>query len=395
MPTHRAAWIFPVEGPPLTDGVLIVTDGKIVALESYRGQTIDRDHGDAVLLPGLVNAHVHLDLGGLQGKLPPPRQFTDWLQQVIAYRRSAAAEEIDAAIASGIQESLRQGTTLVGDIAAGGRSAGWLRASPLRSVVYYELIGLSQTRGESTWSAALGWLGQQAATDSFHLGLSPHAPYTVGRWLFEQVVTYACHHGLPLAMHLGETTDEWPLLEQHTGPLRAFLQSLGVWDAASLLPGMQAILSALALHQPSLLAHGNYFTSETFPLIGSSVVYCPRTHAYFGHPAHPFRELLQAGVNVALGTDSLASNPDLSLWEEMRFLARQYPELSGENFLRMGTLNGARALGFDQITGSLVPGKAADFLVVGSDKNAGADLGRLLRGEAPDMREVYIAGKQV
>src|SRR4051794_4012368 len=114
MATHSAAWVFPVDAPPLQDGVLTVSQGRISAVEPFRNQSIDHKHGDAAILPGLVNAHVHLDLGALRGKLPPPERFTDWLKAVIAYRRSSSPEEWDAAITAGIQESLKAGTTLLG-----------------------------------------------------------------------------------------------------------------------------------------------------------------------------------------------------------------------------------------------------------------------------------------
>lgn len=397
--THRAAWIFPVGLPPLRDGVLTVAAGRIASVVPYQGQPVDVDHGAAAIVPGLVNAHAHLDLGALRGQLLPPTRFTDWLREVIAFRRATSPEATDAAIVAGRGECLRTGTTLIGDIAAGGRSAVHLQNGPLRSVVFYELIGLGRERAEQTWAAARQWLadsvfGESVAT-TVRKGLSPHAPYTVGTWLLGQAVTYARQCALPLAMHLGETRAEWELLEQHQGEFRPFLESLGVWTEDALAPRVTWLLETLGQHQPSLLAHGNYFTPRDLPAIGSSVVYCPRTHAYFGHPPHPFRAFLQAGINVALGTDSLASNPDLSLWEELRFLAQRYPDVPGETLLRMGTLHGAKALGFATECGSLEVGKAADFIVVALPKATGADPYRLLWAEGSVVQEVFVAGTQV
>ena len=393
MPSHRAAWIFPVDAPPVQDGVLTISGGWITSVEPYRGQAVDQDHGAAALIPGLVNAHVHLDLGGLRGTLPPPTSFTDWLTAVIDYRRSSSVEEWDAAITAGIHESLQSGVTLVGDISVGGRSAALLRSSLLRGVVFYELLSLNRARAEQVWQSAREWLRLEQATDSVRLGLSPHAPYTVHRWLLEQAVAHASLNHLPLAMHLGETRAEWELLEKRQGPFRPFLERLGVWDDSGLASSLQELIDTMGRHQPSLIAHGNYFTPKAYSHLGSSVVYCPRTHAYFRHPPHPFREMLHTGINVALGTDSLASNPDLSLWAELRFLAGLYPDLPGETLLRMGTFNGALALGFAERTGSLAPGKVADFLVVDlPQKTTGADVHRLLWVEGSRVRAVFVGG---
>jgi cytosine/adenosine deaminase-related metal-dependent hydrolase len=152
------------------------------------------------------------------------------------------------------------------------------------------------------------------------------------------------------------------LLSTHTGPFVDFLKGLGVWDA----DGLTNLRELLHIHRDVrhvAFAHGNYLGRQPLPP-GNSIVYCPRTHAYFGHPSHPFADLVSRGVCVALGTDSLASNPDLDILAELRFLSERRPEVDGATLLRMATLNGAKALGWDNETGSLTPGKSADFVVV-------------------------------
>jgi cytosine/adenosine deaminase-related metal-dependent hydrolase len=394
--TIQARWLFPVDGPPLEGGTLTAAAGRIVALEPFGQRRPDVDLGDVAVLPGLVNAHTHLDLSGLPQIVPPPADFTQWLRQVVAYRRTSVPAEWDAAIRAGVDECLRSGTTLVGDIAVGGRSAAILAASPLRAVVFHELIGLSKARARQAWKETRTWLQAQQATPQYRPGLSPHAPYSVRRSLFR----LAARQGVPVAIHLAETPLEEELLTTQSGPLRGFLQDLGAWDASGLVESLAWIVQVQQLAQPVLYVHGNYLRTLLRSVANRhganrSVVYCPRTHAYFGHPPHPFVELLRMGVNVALGTDSRASNPDLSILDEMRFIRHQYPSVPGADLLRMGTLAGAQALGWEQETGSLTVGKAADWVTVPLEMTRGADPYQLLFASRHPVREVWIQGKCV
>ncbi len=225
--------------------------------------------------------------------------------------------------------------------------------------MFYELLGLTQSRAEQTWKEAQEWLANHKPTENCRLGLSPHAPYSVRASLFEQVA--ACP--VPIALHLAETLDEKQLVEQHSGSFVEFLGELGVWDESGLVESLDHLLQIYTCQKP-LLIHGNYLDPNQVLPGNSTVVYCPRTHAAFGHSAHPFREFLQRGIRIAIGTDSLASNPDLSILSEIRFLHRRYPDIPGLELLRMATLSGAEALEWDDITGSLIPGKSADLIVV-------------------------------
>jgi cytosine/adenosine deaminase-related metal-dependent hydrolase len=183
------------------------------------------------------------------------------------------------------------------------------------------------------------------------------------------------------------------LLSQHRGPFVDFLSNLGVWDPAGLVSGPEEIVSLLRDAPHTLLAHGNYLHPQ-LPLPSSAtVVYCPRTHAAFGHAAHPWRQLLQRGVRVALGTDSLASNPDLDLLAEARFLHRRHPDVPGHVLLRMATLSGAEALGCSDETGSLTPGKSADLLVVPLPLDDHPDPHTLVLGSEMRVRGVLCRGR--
>jgi cytosine/adenosine deaminase-related metal-dependent hydrolase len=308
----------------------------------------------------LVNAHTHLDLTGLRGQAPPSPDFTAWLRQVIAHRRSRTPEQVREDIQAGLAECLRFGTTLLGDISGDGGSWDVLAEAPLRAVVFREFLGLSEERASGAWERSDHWLASHHATPSARPGVSPHAPYSVRSSLFFAAAT----SGFPVAVHLAETAAEQELLVLRRGPFVRFLQDLDAWAPDGLAEDLGHVLRLLNGRSPTLLIHCNFLPADDPIGANASVVYCPRTHAAFGHPAHPFREFLKRGIRVALGTDSLASNPDLDVLAEMRFLHGRHPDVPGDQVLRMGTLAGAEALGWGDETGSLAPGKSADLVVL-------------------------------
>ena len=183
--------------------------------------------------------------------------------------------------------------------------------------------------------------------------------------------------GLPVAIHLAESEAEEELLTRHRGPFRIFLFELGAWDPTGLDRRLDSILR-LKWDAPLLFIHCNYLSPDTHFPANASVVYCPRTHAAFGHPPHPFHEFLKRGVRVCLGTDSLASNPDLDILAEAHFVHERYPDFPGDQLLRMITLSGAEALGWAHETGSLEPDKSADFVVLPLPNRDDADPYRLI-----------------
>ncbi len=324
--TLTARWVFPVDGPPLQAGVVSIADDRIVAVEAHGRQIADVNLGDAAVLPGLVNAHTHLDLSGMRGLAPPTPHFTDWLRQVIAHRRGRTPEQIQADIRAGLAECLRFGTTLLGDISGQGLSWLVLAEAAARSVVFYELLGLTRKGSVQAWTNLTAWLAERPRLGHMcRPGISPHAPYSVRAEMFRSAASI----GLPIAVHLAETVDELELLEHHSGPFVSFLNDLGVWDPTGLAKSPERILWNSRHAASASFAHCNYLRLDSPIPSNGTIVYCPRTHAAFGHPPHPFREFLARGVRVAVGTDSLASNPDLDVLAEIRFLHRLYPDLPG------------------------------------------------------------------
>jgi cytosine/adenosine deaminase-related metal-dependent hydrolase len=370
--TLTARWVFPADAPPLERGKVTVRGDRIAAVNAHGVRSADIDLGNAALLPGLVNAHTHLDLSGLRGRCPPTPDFTAWLRGVIRHRRAQTPEAIACDIREALQECCRCGVTLIGDIAGAGTNPADLIDTSLRTVVLREVLGLSEERAQRAWEDIVAtkdllgkptwWQGNEFTGS--RSGLSPHAPYSVHSWLFRRIAARAQNERFPVAIHLAETREELQLLEKHEGPFVSFLSELGVWHPQGLCSNPAEILAAYSGAGPVLLVHGNYLdASEPIPP-NATVVYCPRTHAAFGHASHPFREFLARGVRVALGTDSLASNPDLDILAEARFVCGKYPDVAGAALLRMITLGGAEALGWADEAGSLTPGKSADLVVV-------------------------------
>ncbi|MFL5242505.1 MAG: amidohydrolase family protein [Gemmataceae bacterium] len=400
--SFTARFIFPVDSPPLENGIMAIQGDRIKAIHPAGARTADFNLGNHAIIPGLVNAHTHLDLSGLRGKIPPTTRFTDWLRAVIHHRRNLSPTEVQEAVQAGLKASLSLGTTLLGDIASLGLSWDALSNGNLRATVFYELLGLPGPRAEQAWIGARTWLASRPATSKCLPGLSPHASYSVRASLFE----LAAHSHVPVSIHLAETLQEIDLLERHAGEFREFLQELDVWDPNGLVPSISEILEINKATANLILIHGNYLDPNFDLPGGATVVFCPRTHAYFGHPPHPFRELLRRGVRVALGTDSLASNPDLDVLAELRFLGNQFVDVPGSTLLRMATLSGAEALGWQEETGSLTSGKSADLAVVPLPNQERPDPYRLLiEGSAPvqavllqgrwvyDRNEAFAAGK--
>jgi cytosine/adenosine deaminase-related metal-dependent hydrolase len=403
--TLRARWVFPVEGAPIEHGIVEVTAGQITAIGAGTG-AVTRDLGNAAIIPGLVNAHTHLELSDVEAPLAPARPFTAWLKSVIGHRRGRPADQIAAGPVwcAGARECRRSGTTLAGDIVSNNWSEESNSASGPRQVAFLELLGLSPSQITPQLARAREHL-RHGPEGTFPTSagrpiraLSPHAPYSVNPQLFTGLVSLARESGAPLAMHLAESPAERELIEQGRGEFVEFLTSLGVWQPAVFPRGMQILdyLKELAALSRALVIHGNDLTAREQDFLatcaGASVVYCPRTHAYFGHPRHPWLELLARGVNVAIGTDSRASNPDLSLWKELLFLRQQFPQVAPATLLEIGTIRGARALGQERLTGSLAVGKEADLAIIDLPRGDSTDPCSLLFDPASRVAGVMIGG---
>lgn len=397
--TLRARWVFPIEGPPLDGGVVTIDGGRIVAV----GRSTDAplcDLGEAALLPGLVNAHTHLEFSDLDEPLGRPGEpLPSWIHRVVDCRRQPGRSP-PAAVRRGLYECLAGGATTIGEIATGDTwtQCGAAAVAP-EVVVFHESIGLTADRAARSEIEAQARLERGLVADQITVGLSPHAPYTVRPSLLKALVEMAAEHGAPLAMHLAESPEEMELLRAGTGSLVDLLASWGAWDEEALPRPTRPLeyLQALAPAPRALVIHGNFLdrSEEQFLAEHSSrmaLVHCPRTHARFGHRATPLADLLARGVRLALGTDSRASNPDLSLWNEWRFLASRQPGLAPSAALRLATLAGAEALGRADQEGSLLPGRRANLLAVSLPSPSAGDPHEQLLDPACTPRAVWWRG---
>lgn len=328
------------------------------------------DWGCAVIIPGLVNAHTHLELTSFHDQLTQFDSFTGWIARLIHQRRTWTQEQFLASAKEGARLSLASGTTLAGDITSSG--VGWYATKDigLRRVVFEEVIALSAGQTDQVVSRLNRILRKAAPNPLLTHGISPHAPYSVSSSLYRRAAELARSQGMLLATHIAETKSELQFLRDGTGEFKDFLSILGVlpanWKPPQLHP-ISYIDSLGVLGRFCLLVHCNYLDRHALGKIKntrSSVVYCPRSHEFFGHENHPVRRLLDSGINVALGTDSLASNSSLSMLDEMRFLFEKRKDLKPEEIFRAATINGAAALNFENDLGCLRRGYCADMAVL-------------------------------
>ncbi len=416
--TYRARWVWSAERW-WEDARVTVAGRQIVSVGTER-LAGEIDLGDCVILPGLVNAHTHLEFSGLTAPLPYDKTFASWIRNVVVWRRGEMATSARQAIQRGLAESAQAWVTLLGEIATHDWDAPTaldvsevdLTHAPAQSpqlVVFREVLGLKPDAIQPqmadacrhlTVGAAYRWegdapaqpregeisasqprLGGSLALPSLALpsndwspnwtaGLSPHAPYSLSRELFSEVLDLAKQSRCPVAMHLAETREELELLATGTGPLAELFTEWGLWATGqrAAFRSPLEVLQQLSSLSRVLVIHGNYLTPEELDFLTGkdqfSVVYCPRTHSYFQHDRYPLAELLNRGIRVALGTDSRASNPDLNLLSEVRHVAQQHPEIAPTTLLEMATTHGAEALGLGNSVGCIAPGLRADLCVL-------------------------------
>ena len=374
----RVRWVFPVSAPPQEDAVVEVSGGSVVNIRRASPRETARDLDNVAILPGLVNAHTHLEFSDLTEPIGQPgMSLPDWIRAVVARRRDCSDVEHRKAMELGVAESVATGVACIGEITT--RSA---LPTGVDSVCFREAIGLSTERSEMAVQAIADWFAVTAdvSGEAYRrvFGMSPHAPYSVSPQLLDAMIQQSLADAsgydgrcVPFAMHLAETREELELLATGGGPFRDLLDELGAWDANVFRQSRTPadLLTSLARTSRALVVHGNYLTESEITFCGNardrlSIVYCPRTHQYFGHKPYPLTQMLAADVRVCVGTDSRASNPDLNLWNELQTIAAQHPSVPFEQILRMGTIDGATALGVDDQHGVIAAGRPAHLTLV-------------------------------
>ncbi|MBL8848459.1 MAG: amidohydrolase family protein [Planctomycetaceae bacterium] len=367
--TLQARWVFPVARPPIENGLVEIADGRIVSVRSAdRFAALPDEIDSLALIPGLVNTHTHLEFSDLRTPLPVHSTFAEWIRLIVGHRRTRG-EYPTAAVQDGLRESAASGVTTLGEIATLGWSADCFGSGTPRTIAFREAISLSGQNTELT-ATINEHLASLREHPSVIGGVSPHAPYSVHPEFFRRLVSLAAEARAPLAVHLAESRDELQLLDSGTGALVDLFSESGFWKPDAIPHGTRPLhyLQMIAELPRAMVIHGNYLSDEECAFLRNrpnlSVVYCPRTHAHFGHEPHPWLKLRAQGIRVALGTDSRASNPDLSLWNELLFLRSKFPQVPPQDLLEMGTRAGAAALGLDHVTGTLTPGLSADVTAI-------------------------------
>lgn len=385
--TLSARWVVPVDGPPLEWGQVHIEGEKITGVSKANTIDVDENLGEVILLPGLVNAHTHLDLTGFPQDNKDGSNFLNWIDSVIAHRMSTNPAQIQEHIQKGIDQSLKAGVCLIGDISAGGLSWDLLSRSKLGGVVYFELLGLKRDRAQLALEAFLSWIQCITPQDCLSPGVSPHAPYSVR----VELLNFAIEQELPLQMHLAETLLEIELLQTRKGSFADWLTAKNVYDESGMVPSMRNILQLLDRNSQSVLVHGTCLTD--FSEKKRQLVYCPRTHNFFNSSPHPVPQMLSSGWKIALGTDGLSSNPDLDVLNEARFVRANFPLVDPPLILEMITIHGASLLRMDRKNGSLSRGKFANLCYFPIDLKAPADpVENLLLGNQSCSR-LMIHGK--
>ena len=363
-------------------------DGRIEAARvgGLRGEIFDL--GRVALLPGLVNAHAHLELSWMRGRVPPAGSMPAWARALVLLRRVAGGDD-EAAVGPAVEEMHRTGTAVVGDVANGLVACAPLAAGPLHALIFHEILGLGDAEPEAIVAEATR-RARAVASAHIRTALSAHAPYSTGPALFRAIEAASAGQGTPIGVHLAESREEEEFLRTGGGAWRALLEELGAWNARWEPPqcGAAEYLDRLGFLRPGLVAvHGVQLTPHEMRRLAArrvALVTCPRSNHWTGAGSPPVVDFYASGLRVAVGTDSLASTPDLNLFGELAELRRLAPPVPAASLLRSATLEGAVALGWAREFGSIEPGKRAALIAVALPRAVDDVEEELVRGITPD-----------
>src|SRR5437763_16616949 len=367
----RARIVVTMNVSPIENGAVRVIDGRIVDIGNFAdvGSANDEivDLGDYVLLPGLINAHSHLDYSCLRGKIPRQKSFTNWVRVINAEKGKLTAEDYVRSINAGFVQAQQFGTTTIANLTAFPELIAKIKP-PIRTWWFAELIDVREPdRAKEIVKSATDLL---KGTENW--GLAPHAPFTASENLSRDCQEIALRESILLTTNSAESHEEMEMFRDASGPLYQFMKGIGreMTDCGDDTP-LRRFLRHLGNASPAgwIIAHLNELTESDFDLLREmrhkfSIAHCPRSHAYFGHAPFRFERLQKLGFNLCLGTDSLASNDDLSLFAEMRAFQKEFPDVPPEKILEMVTVNPARALRRENELGKIERGFLADMIAL-------------------------------
>ena len=368
----RSRTVITLDGAPIENGAVAIAGNRIVDVgrsgdvrSRNTGDTLDL--GEQLLLPGLINAHCHLDYTCLRGKIPAQKSFTDWIRGINANKSELSPKDYLVSINDGFAEAKRFGTTTIANLTAFPELISEIQP-PIRTWWFPELIDVrAPERAIELVDSAVEALNQIRSW-----GLAPHALFTASRNLFRHCEDMRRNDKVLLTTHLAESREEMQMFRDATGPLYEFIKSIGrpMDDCGNKTP-LELFLSASLNRSLSqwIVTHLNELTESDFGLLERAdakfhIAHCPRSHDYFGHTPFAFERLRSLGFNICLGTDSLASNESLSLFDEMRAFQKHFPSVSAEEIVQMATVNPARTFRQENAVGRIRPGFQADFIGV-------------------------------
>ncbi len=386
----------------LDDAAVIIKDGSIAEIgptETLRKVKTDRTINlkNHILHPGFVNAHCHLDLSFLKGRLKQGEPFTGWIKSLVAKRVKATTQEIDNGIKRGIEQLISTGTTSVGDISSTGRSLPVLIRSDMRAVLFHETLGYNPSDANKRFKELRELLESLESSALLKNGVSPHAIYSVSPKLFKSVASHAKRKNLPLAIHMAETTEELEFSKKGTGPFRELLISFGSF-APGRYPETSPVSAVANFHalKNALLIHANHISSADISKIkkaDATIVICPNSNRWFKRPiSAPVYNLLDKGVPLALGTDSLASNYALDMTAEIREFHKSFPDISLHELFDMATRGGALSLGLEGDTGTLAVKTPFDAVAIKMPENIKTDPIKAIISSRRKIAMVWING---
>jgi cytosine/adenosine deaminase-related metal-dependent hydrolase len=372
---YHARWVLPISSPPIAYGTVVEHGGRIAYVGERRGAPdgTDVDLGDVALLPGLVNAHTHLELTVMRGFLED-LDFRSWIFRLTHARREALAPEalIDSARV-GIAEGLLGGITTYADTNDSGAPFRAMRDMGVRGISYQEVFGPDPTQCAESLAGLRGKVDalRREATTLVRAGVSPHAPYSVCDALFEGTAAFAIQEGLPVAVHIAESADESSLVQHALGGWAESHRSRGIEVVPRAASPIRLLERVGVLDARPLLIHCVRGDGDDVGAIARhdcSVAHCPASNAKLGHGIAPLTDFIRAGIRVGIGSDSVASNNRMDLLDEVRLAilmqrarTARFDAISASEALELATLGGARALGLEAEIGSLDVGKSADL----------------------------------
>jgi cytosine/adenosine deaminase-related metal-dependent hydrolase len=379
---YAARWVLPIDAAPLADGEVVIENGMIAAVRPVVTPANERrDFDEAILMPGLVNAHSHLEYTALRGFLEDV-PFFPWIRALTAAKAALTAEDWLWSARLGALECLSGGITTLGDNTDAGVTMRVLAESGLRGIVYQELFGIDDREPVAPILARLRAkvdAHRHLASDRVSVGVSPHALYTIRPALFAAIGDYVAAERLPTSIHVAESASESVLTERGEGPFAEMYARRGItWEAPRATPTQYAAEMG-ALGPNTLAVHCVHQTNGDIALLastGAAVIHCPKSNAKLGAGIAPLAAWLRTpGLRLGLGTDSAVSNNALDLFEEMRFallmqraVREEVEAVTARDVVRMATLGGAESMGLSDRTGSLTPGKRADLIAVRLDR---------------------------